>query len=168
MYVLKRGIKKDPVRRWALPDRVFFGYGACHILAGVFLDRPPLEGFYAERIIPGEGFSGNHVYVTDGVIAFDHHGYSACERLLAHHRKGWTGLSPGWDCSIERVDFDLLDTAELNRRKMLGPDQYLHDAVPRARAFVARVDHATASAGALKIARGDAGVPGSPQTASGD
>ena len=37
MYVLKRGVKKDPQRRWNLPDRIFFGYGACHILAGAFL-----------------------------------------------------------------------------------------------------------------------------------
>jgi hypothetical protein len=76
MYVLKPGIKADPHRRWSLPDRVFFGHGACHILAGVFLDRPPLPYFYAERVIPAEGFAGNHVYVTNGIIAFDYHGYS--------------------------------------------------------------------------------------------
>ena len=68
------------VARWALPDRIFFGYGACHILAGTFLKHPPLEGFFAERIIPAENFSGNHVYVTNGTITFDHHGYSSRER----------------------------------------------------------------------------------------
>lgn len=146
MYVLKRGVKKDPERRWALPDRIFFGYGACHILAGVFLLRPPLPGFHAERIIPHEGFAGAHVYVTDGKVAFDYHGYSRRDRLLEHHRKGWAAHSPGWDCVIEPVEFDLLDTAELNRRKMLGPDQYLHDAIPRAREFIQRVDHAKAAA----------------------
>ena len=77
MYVLKHGIKKNPEKRWALPDRIFFGHGACAILAGTFLEHPPLEGFYGERIIPGEGFSGNHIYVTNGVIAFDYHGYSS-------------------------------------------------------------------------------------------
>jgi hypothetical protein len=55
MYVLKPGIKADLPRQWALPDRVFFGPGACHILAGVFLDRPPLSGLHAERVIPAEG-----------------------------------------------------------------------------------------------------------------
>ena len=64
--------------------------------------------------------------MTDGVIAFDYHGYSARERLLGHHRK-----SAGWNCTIEKVDYDLLDTAELNQRQMLGPDQYLYDPVPR-------------------------------------
>ncbi|TGS09904.1 hypothetical protein EN830_35295, partial [Mesorhizobium sp. M1C.F.Ca.ET.187.01.1.1] len=89
MYVLKHGIKKNPEKRWALPDRIFFGHGACAILAGTFLKHPPLEGFYGERIIPGEGFSGNHIYVTNGVIAFDYHGYCARERLLEHHARGW-------------------------------------------------------------------------------
>lgn len=145
MYVLKPGIKKDPVRRWALPDRIFFGHGACHILAGTYLRLPPLQGFRAERVIPAEGFSGNHVYVTDGVMAFDYHGYSLRERLLAHHRKGWIARHPGWDCEVLPVDFDLLDTLELNRRKMLGSDQYLRDPVARARRFIERVDHARAA-----------------------
>lgn len=152
MYVLKRGIKKDPQRRWNLPDRIFFGYGACHILAGAFLDHPPLAGFHAERIVPDEGFSGNHIYVTDGVVAFDYHGYSSRERLLKHHRKGWSGLHEGWNCTIERVDFHLLDTIELNQRKMLGPDQYLHDPVARARRFIGRMDHAEAAARARRTA----------------
>lgn len=150
MYILKPGIKKDHQRRWALPDRVFFGYGACHILAGVFLDVQPLKGFHAERIVPGDGFSGNHVFVTNGTVAFDFHGYSARERLVGHHRKSWLGSHPGWNCTIEKADFNLLDTPELNRRKMLGPDQYLRDPVARARGFIARFDHAKAFAQALR------------------
>ena len=150
MYILKHGIKKDPVRRWALPDCIFFGYGACHILAGVFLRKPPLPGFHPERIIPAEGFSGAHIYVTNGTIAFDFHGYSSRQNLLEHHGKGWSGRSPNWHCSIEVVDFELLDTASLNQRKMLGPDQYLQDASPRAQSFIDRIDHGKAMARALK------------------
>lgn len=146
MYVLKPGVKRDPERRWALPDRIFFGYGACHILAGTYLELSALPGFRAERIVPADGFAGNHIYVTDGEIAFDYHGYSNRDHLLSHHRKGWSRLQPGWDCTIAMVDFDLLDTSELNRRKMLGPDQYLHDPVLRARRFITRVDHRAAAA----------------------
>ncbi|WP_246677693.1 hypothetical protein [Mesorhizobium sp. B2-4-18] len=135
MYVLKHGIKRNPERRWALPDRIFFGHGACAILAGTFLKHPPLEGFYGERIIPDEGFSGNHIYVTNGLIAFDYHGYCARERLLEHHERSWASRNAGWHCMIAKVDFDLLDKTELNRRKMLGPDQYLQDPIPRARGF---------------------------------
>ncbi len=151
MYVLRPGTKRDPVKRWALPDRIFFGHGACHILAGTYLDDPPLDGFHAERIIPVDDLPGNHVYVTDGRIAFDYHGYTVRVRLLDHHRRCWSVRFPGWACVVERVDFALLDTAELNARKMLGPDQYLGDPVSRARHFLARVRHAEAAARAAAL-----------------
>ncbi|MDA4847915.1 hypothetical protein [Hoeflea poritis] len=150
MYWPKPGTKSDPVLRWNRPDRIFFGYGACHVLAGVYLDMQPLWEFYAERIVPNEGYSGNHVYVTDGAIAFDFHGYSGRERLLAHHWRGWSKRYPGWNATIKRVDFDLLDTAALNARKMLGPDQYLHDPLQRARGFLSRKDHKLASERAMR------------------
>ncbi len=150
MYRLMAGIKKDPERRWALPDRIFFGHGACHILAGIYLSRPPLPGFHAERIIPSNAFAGNHIYVTNGDIAFDYHGYCGRERLLAHHRRSWSRQIEGWDCTVETVDFDLLSTAELNARKMRGPDQYLFDPRPRAQRFIDRVDHGYASAKAYR------------------
>ena len=121
MYKMKPGVKQDPVRRWALPDRIFFGNGACHILAGVFLRSPPLPGFYAERILPGDGFAGNHIFVTNGTIAFDYRGYSSRLKMLVYHTNGWSRRSPdGWNCIVEEVDFDLLSTIELNCRKMLG------------------------------------------------
>ena len=82
--------------------------------------------------------------MTNGLVAFDYHGYSLLERLLAHHRKGWSARGAGWNCEILAVDFDLLDTSELNKRKMLGPDQYLRDPIERARRFIDRVDHARA------------------------
>ena len=152
MYFLKGGIKRNPERRWALPDRIFFGYGACHILAGAYLRAPPLVSFHAERVIPSDEYAGAHMFVTDGEIAFDYHGYSRRSRLLAHHRKVWLTRYADWSCTIEAVDFDPLDTAELNARKMLGPDQYLYDALPRAEAFIARVGHEAASARARRLA----------------
>ncbi|TYL83938.1 hypothetical protein [Bradyrhizobium cytisi] len=152
MYVLKPGVKADPHRQWSLPDRIFFGYGACHILAGVFLDQPPLPGFYAERVIPAGSFLGYHVYLTNGVIAFDYHGYSILDRLLEHHKRVWSRQYDGWLCAIRRVDFNLLSTADLNKRQMRGPDQYLHDPIPRARRFIEQRDHANASAKALASA----------------
>lgn len=153
MYVLKPGVKTDPQRRWALPDRIFFGHGACHILAGIFLETSPLPGFHAERIVPGDGFAGNHIYVTDGLIAFDFHGYSSRLRLLDHHTNGWANrYVTGWHCRLESVDFNLLSTTDLNQRKMLGPDQYGSDVISRARAFLDRVDHLRAAAKAGRIA----------------
>jgi hypothetical protein len=153
MYVLKPGIKADPHRQCSLPDRVFFGYGACHILAGVFLDQPPLPGFYAERVVPAEGFLGNHVYVTNGVIAFDYHSYSSRDRLLEHHKRVWSSQYNSWLCAIERVNYKLLYTADLNMRQMRGPDQYLHDPIPRARRFIEQREHADAAAKAFATSR---------------
>lgn len=139
-------MKKDHARRWALPDRIFFGHGACHILAGVYLGDAPLPGFHAERIIPCGENPGGHMYVTDGAIAFDYHGYSLLRNLLAHHRRSWATDYPGWDSTIEPVDFPILGAQALNARKMLGPGQYLENPIPRARAFIARFRHEVAAA----------------------
>lgn len=149
MYVLAPEKKRHPERRWLLPDRIFFGHGACHILAGVYLQLEPLPGFFAEKITPADGFFGNHIYVTDGRIAFDYHGYSARDRLLAHVWKAWSDRCPGWAATVERVDYDLLDTVALNARKMLGPDQYYGDPRPRARRFIARRNHQAAAQKAM-------------------
>ncbi|MCJ8298868.1 MAG: hypothetical protein MJK13_08040 [Pseudomonadales bacterium] len=141
MYFPKPGIKKDPVRRWKQSDRVFFGHGACHILAGVYLKKYPNSGFYAVRVIPVDGYVGNHIFVTDGIHAFDYHGYSQLNRLIEHHKKGWLDRFSGWNAKRERVDFSLLDTTSLNARKMLGPDQYLHNPIERALQFLTRFEH---------------------------
>ncbi len=143
MYWPKPEIKKHPEERWNRPDRVFFGFGACHILAGVYLEDAPLDGFYGEWIVPIEGYNGNHIYVTDGSIAFDYHGYVQREKLLAHYWKGWRERYVGWNASVQKIDFPLLVTAELNKRNHLGPDQFFGDPVARARQFLLSFQHLT-------------------------
>jgi hypothetical protein len=73
----------DPVRRWYRPDRHFFANGACQVLAFAFLERYPDMGFHARWIKPAVGFTGNHIYATDGINAFDYHGLTTEQRLLA-------------------------------------------------------------------------------------
>ncbi|MBY5933175.1 hypothetical protein KUV51_09225 [Tateyamaria omphalii] len=136
MFRPKRNFKSDPEQRWQQRDRVFFGFGACHILAGVFLEETSAEGFYGEWIAPGDGFRGSHVYATNGVLAFDFHGYSYRENLLSRYWKWHQGHFSGWTATVAKVDFCLLDTFELNKRQHLGPDQYFGDPIPRARKFV--------------------------------
>ncbi|MEL6452762.1 MAG: hypothetical protein AAFQ19_16035 [Pseudomonadota bacterium] len=138
MFRPKPGVKQDPARRWALPDRAFFAHGACHILAGVFLAHTPGQGWRAERIIPNGPYPGNHIYVTDGSRAFDYRGCVPRPRLLAWYARHMQAQTPGLSGTIEAVRFDLTDTAALNARKMRGPDQYLHDPRPRAAAFLAQ------------------------------
>jgi hypothetical protein len=76
-------MKHDPVRRWHRPDRHFFANGACQVLAFAFLERYPDLGFRARWIKPAAGFSGNHIHATDGINAFDYHGLTTEQRLLA-------------------------------------------------------------------------------------
>lgn len=151
-YWLKASIKQDHVRRWALPDRIFFGYGACHILAGTYIGLAPLDNFHAERIVPRCDKPGGHMYVTNGVLAFDFHGYSLRDSLLTHHYRTWRQRDSDWAFDTEIVDFPILAAGALNGRKMLGPDQYLHDAMQRAEAFIRRIDHpAAASRAAARL-----------------
>lgn len=141
MFILKPNIKQNPVKRWALSDRVFFGHGTCHILAGVYLKTILSPDFHAIWIKPIKDFSGYHIFVTNGDITFDYHGYSTFEKLVAHHRKGWSQQYKDWDCTFERVEFNLLDKTSLNSRKMKSPNQYLHDPILRAERFIKKFEH---------------------------
>ena len=152
MYWPKDGVKKYPYKSWHRPDRVFFGFGACHILAGVCLRSTPLQGFYGEWIIPAEELSGHHMYVTNGEITFDFHGYARRQSLLEHHSRRWRARYENWNAEVTRIDFDLLDTRALNARKHRGPDQFWGDPVARAQRFLDRFNHETAFASAKKNA----------------
>ena len=65
MYQLRtKGGKRDLVKNWALPDKVFFASGACHILAYAFLKTYPASGFAPVWIRPANGYTGNNVLVV--------------------------------------------------------------------------------------------------------
>ena len=116
MLFVSDEIKRDPARRWRLSERVFFGHGGCHILAGVFLRRMPELGWYALWQRPMHQLPGSHVFVTDGAQVFDYHGLCSLERTQRWHRRGWRSRYAHWEAQWQVVDFDLLDTAELNAR----------------------------------------------------
>ncbi len=101
MYVVGPGIKQDPFRRWSLPDRVFFACGACHILAYAFLKTYPDAGFAPLWIKPAKGFTGNHIVVVRNDMAFDYHGFSCWNRLLAHTTRESQSLVAGL---VSRID----------------------------------------------------------------
>lgn len=149
MYWPKPGLKRHPEKRWKRPDRIFFGFGACHILAGCWLEAEPLSGFWPERILPPDGTPGSHIYVTDGRLVFDCRGYSLRRNFLRHYWHGWQAQYPGWQADIRLVDFPLLSTVALNRHRMFGPDQYFGDAAARARRYLGRINHPKAAQKAL-------------------
>jgi hypothetical protein len=142
VYVIPREVKRDPARQWALPDRVFFAAGACHIAAYAFLERYPDAGFTALWQKPAPGFWGNHLFVVRDDVAFDYHGYTSLAALLAHERRKANRWWPGWSCELVPLPADVLvseaKSRTYDRLWLREPTQFLHDALPRARRFLAR------------------------------
>ena len=143
MYIARPGTKRDPVKRWHQPDRVFFACGACQVLAWAFLRKYPDAGFSPFWIKPAGGFTGNHIFVArpDGT-AFDYHGYSRRDRLLAHTHEKANRWWPGWQCQVIPLPPDVL-VSEAKSRTYDGlwlrePEQFLHNALPRAEAYLQR------------------------------
>ncbi len=143
MYLARtKGYKRNPERQWALPDRVFFAAGACHILAYAFIERYRPATLRAVWIKPGQGYVGNHIFVETPDWAFDYHGYARPQVLLDHTWKRARHYWPGWDATLVELPSDVL-VSEAKSRTYDGlwlrePRQFLHDALPRARAYLAR------------------------------
>ena len=145
MYIIDKSVKSDPVRRWNLPDRVFFAAGACHILAYAFIERYSESKFRPKWIKPTRGYSGNHIVAVNGNIAFDYHGYSEWCVLLDHTLRKANRWWLGWNCELVDLPIDVL-VSEKKSRQFDGlwlrePTQFLHDALPRARRFLDRYSH---------------------------
>lgn len=142
MYRLAAGIKKDPVKRWALRDRVFFACGACHILAYAFLERYSYSGFRPLWIKPAPGHTGNHIVVVRDDTAFDYHGYSQWSRLLSHIHGKAARWWPGWSAELIELPKDVLVSNAKSHQYdglwLREPRQFLHDALPRAERFLDR------------------------------
>ncbi|MGI9626793.1 MAG: hypothetical protein ACR2QM_08155 [Longimicrobiales bacterium] len=136
MYLLRDPTaKKDPERRWALPDRVFFACGACHILAYAFLQTYPDASFLPLWIKPRSG-RGNHVVLRRGDEAFDYHGYTTWPRLMEHFHRRNRARWPGWSAELIELPPAVL-VAGLSSQfhdalYLRGPTEFLHDALPRA------------------------------------
>ena len=134
--------KSDPAMRWALPDRVFFACGACHILAHAFLERWGRPDMQAVWIRPDAGHTGNHVFIDGGDWVFDYHGYSAKPRYITHVWCGARRRWPGWSGTLVPLPADVL-VSEPKSRSYDGlwlrePGQFLHDAMPRAQTYLER------------------------------
>jgi hypothetical protein len=129
--------RADQLLSWRRNDKSFFAAGACHILAWVFLScEDRAAGFSPVGLRQvGEEYM-NHVYVSDGRWAFDHDGWTREDELLAVTRAARADATPG--AVVERLALlkDLEQfCAECNYRL---PSQFAYDAVPRARAYIAR------------------------------
>ena len=140
MYRIEGIRKLDPHLRWSLPDRVFFACGACHILAYALLDKCRDPSLRAVWLKPDAGFTGNHIYVASNDWVFDYHGYSEPGRYLSHTWRKARRWCPGWNASQGELPQDVL-ISEARSRTYDGlwlqePRQFLHDALPRAYAYL--------------------------------
>jgi hypothetical protein len=91
---------------------------------------------------PEAGFTGNHIVVADSNWVFDYHGYSNRDRFLVHTRRKAERWWPGWKATLVPLPRDVL-ISEVKSRAYEGlwlrePTQFLHDALPRARAYLVR------------------------------
>ena len=78
--------------------------------------------------------------VTDGINAFDYHGLTTEQRLLALGFKRGRRFFPGWDATLVDLPTEAL-ISEQRSRQIEGlwlrqPNQFLYDALPRARSFL--------------------------------
>lgn len=142
MYVIEPRTTDEPTKRWALPDRVFFACGACHILAYAFLKDRGTANSKAVWIKPKNQHRGNHIVAVTDDVAFDYHGYSSWQKLRSHMYAKANRWWPGW--SADYIDLPqpvLISEPESKTYDGLWlrePMQFLHDAMPRARDFLRR------------------------------
>lgn len=88
--------KRDIFKLWARDDQAFFAAGACHILAELFMQLHREAGYEIVRLKPAAGFPGNHIYVSNGVWAFDHNGWTKEQELLVITEQAYQERYPGW------------------------------------------------------------------------
>jgi hypothetical protein len=143
MYQLRtKGGKRDPRKRWSLPEKVFFACGACHVLAYAFLKKHLGSGFVPIWIRPAKGYTGNHVVVVRDQIAFDYHGYSHWPSLIAHMKRRANQRWPGWDADLIKLPEEVLISESKSRSYdglwLMEPKDFLFDAMPRAEEYLKR------------------------------
>lgn len=130
--------KRDMFKSWARSDQAFFAAGACHILAEVFVQLHQHENFKMIHIKPNQGFTGNHVYASDGEWAFDHNGWTKEKLLLETTERAYKEKYPGWGytrISIEPTMTSLEDFCKNNYHRL--PWQYAYLPWERAYKYIA-------------------------------
>lgn len=143
MISVPKEVKNDPVRRWNLPDRIFFAAGACHILAYVFLQKYSSRGFKPYWIKPESGFTGNHIFVSDGTLAFDYRGYTQEKTLLKQILEDMTTHYPGWCYELIEIEEEALISEELSKSYeglwLREPGKFLHNPMGRAESYLSLI-----------------------------
>ena len=120
--------RHDMFASWSRSDQAFFAAGACHILADLFVQLHAHEGFHMVYIKPDKGFTGNHVYATDGNWAFDHNGWTKESDLLAITKEAYEQRYSGWGYTkhvIEPAIYALENFCKANNHRLPWQFAYL-------------------------------------------
>ena len=129
---------KDQKLSWNRTDEAFFASGACHVLAFTLKGMLSDPAYKIVFIKPaGEfGSTGTHVYVTDGVNAFDFNGWSKESELLDETKKSYQSKYPSWTFEKVVVESDIAEFCKKNQHR--PPSEFAGDAVGRAKNFIER------------------------------
>lgn len=130
--------REDQLVSWRRPDRAFFAAGACHILAFRFRELHPSEDWTLVHLRPHEGFTGSHVYVSDGEWALDFNGWTRQDLFLAETTRRCRARWPGWAFDLIPIHETLAEFCAANRHRL--PSEYAFDPIPRADAYLARFE----------------------------
>jgi hypothetical protein len=130
--------KRDLIQSWRRPDRPFFASGACHILAGVFLEKYTEAGYRPFLISPTPGLRGQHVFVANDEWSFDYHGYVRNDCYFVHYEGKMRRFFPGWNGHIKELEDSPLGSDFCREHGHRRPDEFPHDPLPRALAFLMR------------------------------
>ena len=103
-------------------------------------DRTPEE--QRDRMVyinPAKGFTGNHVFASNGEWAFDHNGWTKEKELLKFTEQAYTKKYPGWQYErivIEPAITSLEDFCKINNHRL--PWQFAHLPWERAYNYIKR------------------------------
>jgi hypothetical protein len=137
-------VKQNPEKRWSLPDEVFFAAGACHILAYAFLEKYPDKGFTPYWIKPGTGHRGNHIFVTDHNTIFDYKGFQKFDNYIEDLEVEMKSMFFEWNYKLVELPKTALiseiESKKIDRLHLRSSEQFLYNALPRARKYLDSFD----------------------------
>ncbi len=88
--------------------------------------------------MPITGTRGGHLVVLRGDRVFDWTGYAPRDAFLNEYFAAMHRIFPEWDARFEPADADPISWEFCRTHHHRHPSQFLHDPLPRARAYVRR------------------------------
>jgi hypothetical protein len=119
--------RADQLQSWGRDDQAFFAAGACHILAWAFMKSHPGKGFSIYALRERGETHPFHVYVSDGLWAFDHCGWTLS-----------TELREAYEAEVLKIQSDLETFCAEHDHRL--PEQFAHLPWQRASDYIARYE----------------------------